>query len=52
MTFTLENLNLPVDHPGVPFGHAQDTLALVSSVNRPSLRLNLDLTMRRSAKGT
>ena len=35
VTFTLENLNLPVDHPGVPFARAEDTLALVSSVNRP-----------------
>jgi hydroxypyruvate isomerase len=43
VTFTLENLNLPVDHPGVPFGRAEDTLALVSSVNHPRLRLNLDL---------
>ena len=43
VTFTLENLNLPVDHPGVPFARAEDTLALVSSVNRPGLRLNLDL---------
>lgn len=43
VTFTLENLNLPVDHPGVPFGRAEDTLALVSSVNRPGLRMNLDL---------
>lgn len=41
--FTLENLNLPVDHPGVPFGRAEDTLALVSAVNHPRLRLNLDL---------
>jgi hydroxypyruvate isomerase len=41
--FTLENLNLPVDHAGVPFARAEDTLALVSSVNRPQLRLNLDL---------
>ncbi|MGE0282254.1 MAG: TIM barrel protein [Rhizobiaceae bacterium] len=41
--FTLENLNLPVDHPGVPFGRAEDTLALVSSVDHPRLRLNLDL---------
>jgi hydroxypyruvate isomerase len=41
--FTLENLNLPVDHPGVPFARAEDTLALVSSVNHPRLRLNLDL---------
>ena len=43
VTFTLENLNLAADHPGVPFARAEDTLALVSSVNRPSLRLNLDL---------
>ena len=32
VTFTLENLNLAVDHPGVPFARAEDTLALVSSV--------------------
>ena len=43
VTFMLENLNLPVDHPGTPFGRAEDTLALVSSVNRRSLGLNLDL---------
>ena len=43
VTFTLENLNLPVDHPGVPFGRAADTLALVAAVNHPNLRLNLDL---------
>ena len=41
--FTLENLNLPVDHPGVPFARAEDTLALVSSIDHPRLRLNLDL---------
>ncbi|MFS2151939.1 TIM barrel protein [Rhizobium sp. Rhizsp42] len=43
VTFTLENLNLPVDHPGVPFARAEDTLALVSSIDHPRLRLNLDL---------
>lgn len=43
VTFMIENLNLPVDHPGVPFALAQDTLALVSSINRPGLKLNLDL---------
>jgi hydroxypyruvate isomerase len=43
VVFTLENLNLPVDHPGVPFGRAVDTLALVSAVNHPRLKLNLDL---------
>ena len=43
VVFTLENLNLPVDHPGVPFGRAEDTIALVSSIDHPRLRLNLDL---------
>jgi hydroxypyruvate isomerase len=41
--FTLENLNTAVDHPGVPFARAADTLALVSAVDSPGLRLNLDL---------
>ena len=27
----------------MPFAHAEDTLALVSSINHPRLRLNLDL---------
>lgn len=43
VTFTLENLNLPVDHPGVPFARAEDTIALVAAVDHPNLRLNLDL---------
>lgn len=43
VTFSLENLNLPLDHPGVPFGRAEDTIALVSAVNHPNLTLNLDL---------
>ena len=41
--FTLENLNTAVDHPGVPFARAADTLALVTAVDSPALRLNLDL---------
>ena len=41
--FTLENLNLPVDHPGTPFALAADTLALIEAVNSPSLKMNLDL---------
>ncbi|MEV0602361.1 TIM barrel protein [Streptomyces sp. NPDC050315] len=41
--FTLENLNLAVDHPGTPFARAADTLALVQAVNSPYLRMNLDL---------
>jgi hydroxypyruvate isomerase len=32
-----------VDHPGVPFARAEDTLALVAAVDSPHLRLNLDL---------
>jgi hydroxypyruvate isomerase len=43
VTFMIENLNRPVDHPGVPFARVEDTLALVSSIDRPELRLNLDL---------
>ncbi|MPY61450.1 TIM barrel protein [Streptomyces spongiae] len=43
LTFTLENLNTAVDHPGVPFAKAADTLALVAAVDRPGLRMNLDL---------
>jgi hydroxypyruvate isomerase len=42
VTFTLENLNLR-DHPGCPFNSTADVLALVSSVNRPQLTINLDL---------
>jgi hydroxypyruvate isomerase len=43
VTFVLENLNTEVDHPGVPFARAADTLALVEAVGHPHLRLNLDL---------
>ncbi|MFE7440639.1 TIM barrel protein [Streptomyces chartreusis] len=43
VTFTLENLNTAVDHPGVPFARAADTLVLVAAVGRPGLRMNLDL---------
>ncbi|GAB3392319.1 TIM barrel protein [Azotobacter armeniacus] len=41
--FLLENLNLPVDHPGTPFARAEDTLALVEAVGSPHLKMNLDL---------
>lgn len=43
VVFVLENLNTEVDHPGVPFARAADTLALVSGVDRPGLQMNLDL---------
>lgn len=42
VTFTLENLNLR-EHPGCPFNTTADVLSLVSTVNRPQLRINLDL---------
>lgn len=41
--FTLENLNLAVDHPRTPFAAASDTLALVRAVDSPNLKMNLDL---------
>lgn len=41
--FMLENLNLLVNHMGTPFGRAEDTIALVSEINHPHLKLNLDL---------
>lgn len=43
VTFVLENLNTEVDHPGTPFARAADTLALVSAVDSPHLKMNLDL---------
>ena len=43
VTFCLENLNLKVDHPGVPFAYAADTLALGDAVARPGGRMMLDL---------
>jgi hydroxypyruvate isomerase len=49
--FMIENLNLPVDHPGVPFAKIEDTLALVSSINRPGLKLNLDLYHVQTGEG-
>jgi hydroxypyruvate isomerase len=43
VVFTLENLNLAVDHPGTPFATAADTRALVAAVDSPHLRMNLDI---------
>lgn len=43
VTFVLENLNLEVDHPGVPFARAADVLTLVEAVDSPHLRMMLDL---------
>ena len=43
VVFTLENLNVTVDHPRTPFARAADTMALVKAVGSPHLRMNLDL---------
>jgi hydroxypyruvate isomerase len=43
VVFCLENLNLYVDHMGTPFGKAEDTLTLVSTLDRPGVRMMLDL---------
>nr|WP_300314913.1 TIM barrel protein [Halomonas sp.] len=43
VTFVLENLNTQVDHPGVPFARADEVLELVASVDRPEVRMMLDL---------
>src|SRR4029077_15874775 len=43
VTFCLENLNIAVDHPGVPFPRPADTIALVEAVGHPRVRLMLDL---------
>ena len=41
--FVLENLNAAVDHPGVPFGTAEECLGLVAAVGHPHLKMMLDL---------
>lgn len=43
IVFCLENLNTAVDHPGVPFARAEDTLALIEAVDHPNVRMMLDL---------
>jgi hydroxypyruvate isomerase len=43
VTFCLENLNLSVDHPGVPFARLEDVIALVEAVGHPNLRIMLDV---------
>lgn len=43
VVFCLENLNTEVDHPGVPFARAADTMSLVAAVGNPHLRMMLDV---------
>ena len=44
VVFCLENLNLPVDHPGVPFrGGRRTPRTLVGELDRPGVRMMLDL---------
>lgn len=50
VTFTLENLNLR-DHPGCPFSTTADVLSLVAAVDRPQLRINLDLYHTQAGEG-
>jgi hydroxypyruvate isomerase len=52
VTFCLENLNTAVDHPGVPFARAEDTLALVEAVGSPALRMMLDLYHAQIGEGS
>ena len=47
---TLDNLNL-FDHPGFPFGAAEDVLALVSFVNRLQSWINLLLYRTQIGEG-
>lgn len=42
-TFTLENLNTRLDHPGTPFATSDETAQLVQAVDSPGLRMNYDL---------
>lgn len=42
VVYCLENLNTK-NHPGIPLGRLADTLALVSTVDRPAVRLMLDV---------
>lgn len=50
VNFTLENLNL-IEHPCCPFNRTADVLALVATVNRPQLRINLDLYHTQMGEG-
>ena len=43
VVFCLENLNLYTDHMGTPFGKAEDTMTLVGTLDRPGVRMMLDL---------
>ena len=52
VTFMLENLNTAVDHPGVPFARAADTLALVEAVDQPAPGMMLDLYHAQIGEGT
>src|SRR6201989_2143031 len=51
VTFCLENLNTAVDHPGVPFARAADTIALVEAVGHPRVRLMLGLDHAQIGEG-
>lgn len=43
VTFALENLNVLVDHAGAPLASFDEVFDLVSGLDHPNLRINLDL---------
>ncbi len=51
VTFALENLNTILDHPGIPLARAKDTLALVSAVDHPNVKMMLDLYHAQMGEG-
>jgi hydroxypyruvate isomerase len=51
VVFCLENLNLYTDHMGTPFGKAEDTMTLVGTLDRPGVRMMLDLYHAKIGEG-
>jgi hydroxypyruvate isomerase len=43
ITYSVENLNTKVDHPGYPLPHVEDTVRLVERVGSPRIRILLDI---------
>ena len=43
LIYSLENLNLKVDHPGYPLPHVEDSVKLVQEVGSPRLKILMDI---------